>query len=311
MVVQASPRSPQQRLSLFSTRRKRWLFVVVSVVFIGGMIFGFSIFFLRTSSALPAPSVSGTSNTARNQQTTPSDQVSELSVLLPKVVDQEGVQQERSQDTGAPSVSVPPSVSTVPLPAFVELDPPFISQAPNGEWSDQVFQDACEEASVLMAKRWIERNPARVSRAEATGAIQTLVAWQRERGRYTHDLSAADTAKLLRDYSGHQAVETKTISSFQAIQQELAQGHLVIVPADGRLLPSPYYTPPGPVHHMLVIKGYDKTKRQFITQDTGTVTKGENFRFPEQAFYDAIRDYPTGFHAAFENIRKVMIVVTR
>jgi len=33
---------------------------------------------------------------------------------------------------------------------------PFISQAPHGQWNVAMFQDACEEASILMAYAWTQ-----------------------------------------------------------------------------------------------------------------------------------------------------------
>src|SRR6266567_9414371 len=40
--------------------------------------------------------------------------------------------------------------------AAVQLKVPFIVQAPFGNWSDPVFQNACEESSIVMAMGWLK-----------------------------------------------------------------------------------------------------------------------------------------------------------
>src|SRR5437016_6068593 len=44
----------------------------------------------------------------------------------------------------------------VPLPKFVNLPVPFTVQAPFADWQDPRQEDACEEASALMAVYWAQ-----------------------------------------------------------------------------------------------------------------------------------------------------------
>ncbi|MCK4891623.1 MAG: hypothetical protein KAS78_03060, partial [Candidatus Pacebacteria bacterium] len=81
-----------------------------------------------------------------------------------------------------------------------------------------------------------------------------------------------------------------------------------IVPTNGQKLGNPYYTPPGPVTHNLVIIGYDITEKEFITNDPGT-RHGEKYRYSEDILENALFDYPTGFHERVEEIKIAMIVV--
>ena len=46
--------------------------------------------------------------------------------------------------------------SVVSAANFVDNKVPFSSQAPLSDWSDPKQQDACEEASALMAMAWVE-----------------------------------------------------------------------------------------------------------------------------------------------------------
>ena len=88
----------------------------------------------------------------------------------------------------------------------------------------------------------------------------------------------------------------------------MSRGSLVLVPAFGQILGNPYFTPPGPATHMLVIRGYDETTKEFITNDPGT-RRGEGYRYSYAALVRAIRDYPTGDHEPVPTLEKRMIVV--
>jgi len=67
-------------------------------------------------------------------------------------------------------------------------------------------------------------------------------------------------------------------------------GKLVITPTAGRILGSPYYTGLGPIYHMLIIRGYNT--KYFITNDVGTRTKGEAYKFKTDVIVNAIHDLP-------------------
>ena len=54
----------------------------------------------------------------------------------------------------------------------VLLNVPFTSQAPFANWDDIVFQNACEEASIIMAMRWV--NNQSLTQAEANFEIATI-----------------------------------------------------------------------------------------------------------------------------------------
>lgn len=215
---------------------------------------------------------------------------------------------ETSANVGTLPEASPVSPAPSPRVARSTLSVPFTAQAPTGNWKDMAFQNACEEASILMAMRWAQGKLDPIAPNEALREIQALIDWQKEKYGHWHDRSTADTAQLIKDYFGYNGVEVKKNITVADIKGELKGGNIVIVPANGQKLANPFYTPPGPLKHMLVIKGYDQQANQFITNDPGT-RRGEGWRYNEQVLITAIRDYPTGYQEPIAEGKKVMIVV--
>jgi len=87
------------------------------------------------------------------------------------------------------------------------------------------------------------------------------------------------------------------------IKRQLVAGRPVIVPSAGRLLGNPFYNQPGPIYHMLVLRGYTKTK--FITNDPGT-RRGEGYQYSFDVVMQAMRDWNNG---DVLNGRKVVLVI--
>ncbi len=192
---------------------------------------------------------------------------------------------------------------------IVFLDVPFTSQAPSGRWFDPRQQNGCEEASAIMAIRWV-RGP-NFSDEESEKEIIAISEYERKTYSDFRDTSAEDTVlRIFKGYYQYNSVEMRRNINKNDIKRVLVKGNLVIVPVDGRMLNNPFYTPPGPAEHMIVVRGYDPATGEFITNDPGT-RHGEGFRYREDILEGAIRDYPTGFHEAIFAIEKVMIVISR
>lgn len=187
-------------------------------------------------------------------------------------------------------------------------DVPFTVQAPFGEWSDPVFQNGCEEASLVMIRHWLSGKPLTPEIAK-----QEMLALARFEDRWlghSVDTSAQDTLKLFQDFYGVTAGEVRMDIELVDIQSALAEGALVIVPADGRKLRNPHFRQPGPERHMLIIVGYDALAEQFITNDPGT-KYGEGYRYAADVLFDAIGDYPTGDHIPAQTSRTAMILIRK
>lgn len=176
------------------------------------------------------------------------------------------------------------------LPAEYNLAVPFASQAPYANWG-LPYQEACEEAALIMAAAFFD-NKKNLSAKEMDHAIKQLVAWEQKRFGYYQDTTAAEVATIAREYFKLNAQVDYTVTAAN-IKKHLAQNHLVLVPAAGRVLPNPYFRRPGPLYHMLVIRGY--TKNRFITNDPGT-KRGKGFFYKYNDLLRAVHDwpYPTG-----------------
>lgn len=119
--------------------------------------------------------------------------------------------------------------------------------------------------------------------------ILSLVKWETEQG-YSVDVTARETVKIFQDYFGV-AARLMSAPTASNIRAELTAGRLVIVPAAGRKLGNPNFRRPGPLYHMLVIRGFDPATDEFITNDPGT-RKGEGYRYKTRVLMAAIHDWP-------------------
>ena len=190
------------------------------------------------------------------------------------------------------------------LPDKVELNVPFLCQAPNGNW-DQPYQDACEEAAIIMAMHYLNGKP--LDKDIGNQEIIKLVAFQNKKYGGHHDLTAKSAGKLMKDY--YKFTDFTRLYSFEVetIKAALAKGDIVIAPAAGRLLKNRYFKQPGPAYHYLVFKGYDERQKEFITNDPGT-KRGYGFRYSYENAYDSLHDW-TGSKETIAKGRKAIIII--
>jgi len=171
---------------------------------------------------------------------------------------------------------------------------PFTTQAPFTNWQDKRQQDGCEESSVLMVMKWVRQES--LSKQEALDSILNISDYLLENYGEYRDISSLDTVNwIFKDYYKYDKLTLKYNIKAEDIIYELSKGNLIMTPMNGQIMHNPYFTPPGPPRHMIVIKGYDHKKNVFITNDPGT-RYGENYEYDVQTLFDSIRDYPTGYH---------------
>lgn len=220
------------------------------------------------------------------------------------------------EPTNTVTISPTPTTTKTTTPTPVEkegtvmIQVPFTAQAPLGTWSDSRQQDACEEASVIMAMHWVKgTNPGTLAQAEK--AITDIADWQKTKyGSYV-DTSTHDTvSRLFNDYFNYNNVRVEENISADDIIDQLEAGNIVIVMANGQALGNPFFTAPGPERHALVIIGYDYDTDQFVTNDPGT-RSGKGYRYTRSVLIGAVRDYPTGDHEPILSVKKNMIVVEK
>ena len=201
----------------------------------------------------------------------------------------------------SPSQSILPTTNYV-LPSQINLAIPFTSQAPSKNWG-LPYAEFCEEASSLMVASYI--NGWTIPSVEfAEQKMLEIKAFEEKRFGYYKDTTAEETAIILREFYNLNKVQVLYDPTVNDIKKAVADGKAVIVPAAGRLLSNPYFQSPGPIYHMLVIKGYTK-EGNFITNDPGT-RNGANFIYSPSVIMNAIHDWNGG---DVESGRKVIIVV--
>lgn len=216
----------------------------------------------------------------------------------------EPVEEEITNET--PVEEAPPENDTPvdELPREINLAVPFTSQAPHGIWAEP-YKESCEEASVYMVHAYYDGQPGgQIPADEADREIVDMVAFERELFGSYEDTNAEQTG-LFAELKFGLAYTLIPDPTVEQIKTELAAGRPVIVPAAGRLLGNPYFTPPGPIYHMLVIRGYTQDD-QFIVNDPGTY-RGEAYLYDVDTLMYAIHDWNNG--EEITQGRKVVLVL--
>lgn len=198
-----------------------------------------------------------------------------------------------------------PSSSPTPasIPAQANLAVPFTVQAPNANWSEP-YENFCEEASALMAISYVHHT----SIPDAAFADQALLAiktFEDKRFNDYKDTTIAQTAIIFKEYYKYTNIQILQNPSVQDIKSAINAKKLVLVPAAGQDLKNPYFQQPGPIYHMLVIKGYTADGK-FITNDPGT-RHGADFLYSQETIMSAMHDWRPDGNIELGN--KVVLIV--
>src|SRR3989344_862851 len=184
---------------------------------------------------------------------------------------------------------------------------PFVPQSPFGERGNPGFENACEAAVLLMSYSWVARKP--LVREEAREEILKMAEYERVNFGFHEDTSAADTARLMKEYLGYDGVVVRDGVEAEDIIPELLKGNLVIIPVNGQKLGNPRFEPPGPIVHMILVHGYDFARNEFIVHDPGTQF-GKDYRYSFDVITDAFEDYPSGEEVTAGSGTRAMIVIS-
>jgi hypothetical protein len=171
------------------------------------------------------------------------------------------------------------------LPSEINLDVPFFTQAPDGNWS-LPWQEACEEASVILAYHYASGIPLDLDLYKKE--LRDLFEWENRNFGDYKDTTIDQTAQMIREFWGFDRVRVVADPTVDQIKRQLAQGNPVVAPFSGRDIKNPFYSNRGPYYHMMVIKGYDSAN--FITNDVGT-RKGANYRYPFVHLMSVMHDW--------------------
>src|SRR4030042_5372490 len=170
------------------------------------------------------------------------------------------LEEKTEPETSQPIDNNPPTEESA-VPAKHLLAMPFYSQAPGGNW-DAFHEDMCEEASLLNAGLYLENK--KLSLDDYDKELLKMKSVEEKLLGEWKSNPVADIKKLSDEYFAGK-IESKIIDNptIEQIETEIAAGNPVIVPLAGRDIGNPNYRQPGPIYHMLVVKGYDE--KFFIT----------------------------------------------
>lgn len=195
----------------------------------------------------------------------------------------EGVVNQTITPTPTPSLTESPS-------KVVDLNVPFISEAPENIWKNP-WVNACEEASIAMVEKFYTGDT-EVTVTEAKEFMQMLFDVQDRLYGSNINSDAARTTDLINNYSSYKGkmVINPTIED---IKNEIRAGRPVITLHHGGELKNKnvHFLASGSYYHMLVVKGFDDERGEFITHDDGDRITGVNHRYEYNLFMDSIHDY--------------------
>lgn len=202
--------------------------------------------------------------------------------------------------------TVPIATPTPSLPTSVLLPVPFTPQAPTANW-DELHNEACEEASVIMAAAYFAGDTRKViPPSEVEAQLATLTEWQQKHFGYYLDSNAEETARMIREVYGLKARLIRNFSESD-IKHALASDQLVIAMLAGRKLDNPYYRSPGPEYHVMVIRGYTST--HLISNDPGT-RRGAEYKYSFATIDNATAEWDHAIGGIDES-KSVIVVVSR
>jgi len=177
------------------------------------------------------------------------------------------------------------------LPAEVNLAVPFLLQAPHQNWVEP-FEDACEEASLIMVDAFYQGRHTNFAADEGEAALLKTVAYEDSIYGHNKNTNTREVARTAENYFGYHNVIIRKITSASDMKAVLANGYPIIVPADGRALENPNFRNGGPDYHMLVVKGYTKDGL-WITNDPGT-RNGPDYLYKQDVLLNAIHSFVEG-----------------
>jgi hypothetical protein len=169
------------------------------------------------------------------------------------------------------------------LPSAKNIDVPFTSQAPAGNWSEP-WKNACEETSIYMVSSFYADDT--IKRAEAIKRIKEIIATKNDEFQISRDESLEKISDLIALLGLPWRTEIVKNPSIDDIKKQLTENQPIIAPV---FAPALHYTEGGPDYHVMVITGYDDATSEFIVNDPA-IKNGKGIRFDYDLFMNAIHD---------------------
>ncbi|KKQ28049.1 MAG: hypothetical protein US42_C0002G0004 [Candidatus Magasanikbacteria bacterium GW2011_GWC2_37_14] len=169
------------------------------------------------------------------------------------------------------------------LPASKNIDVPFTSQAPAGNWSEP-WKNACEETSIYMVSSFYADDT--IKRDEAIKHIKEILAAKNKEFQISKDESLEKISELIALLGLPWKTEIVVNPSLEDIKKQLVDNQPIIAPV---FAPALHYTAGGPDYHVMVITGYDDSTNEFIVNDPA-LKNGKGIRFDYDVFMKEIHD---------------------
>jgi len=169
------------------------------------------------------------------------------------------------------------------LPAFKNIDVPFTSQAPTGNWSEP-WKNACEETSIYMVSSFYAGDT--IKQASAIKHIKEIITTKNKEFNVSADESLEKISEIIKLLELPWQTEIVTDPSIDDIKKQLANNQPIIAPVFG---PALFKAVDGPDYHVMVITGYDDKTSEFIVNDPA-MKNGKGMRFKYDIFMNAIHD---------------------
>ncbi|MBI5729087.1 MAG: C39 family peptidase [Candidatus Magasanikbacteria bacterium] len=183
-------------------------------------------------------------------------------------------------------------------PATINLPVPFIWEIPDGAWV-KPWNGACEEASIMMVDQFYRgRKRENVGRIESKNLMRPLFSIEDKLFGGNADTNATRTLKIIDDYTNFDG-ELKFNPTVDDIAAELALGHPVISLHYGFDLNNPHhrFRRGGSSYHMLVLTGFDTTKKLFFANDS-ELKEGLDYPYQYATIISSLHDFNHTTHKA-------------
>jgi uncharacterized protein YvpB len=170
------------------------------------------------------------------------------------------------------------------------LPVPYVSEAPEGDWSGD-WVNACEEATIVMVDGFYA-GKITVSVEEAKSRLLKLFAEQEIMYGSSKNSDSIKIQNLISIYTNYVG-KIKTNPTISELKQEIDNGHPVISLHRGFDLKNKNipFSPVKSSYHTVVLLGYDDIAEEFIVHDPGDSKEGFEHRYSYNDFMFSIHDY--------------------
>jgi hypothetical protein len=183
-----------------------------------------------------------------------------------------------------------PSETEGKLKSTHTLDVAFMSEAPDGNWT-QPWSNACEETVTLMADKYYAGAKS-IGISEAKSYLQNLFAKEEALFGTSRNSDSRQMLEIIEKYTDFKG-RIVTNPSLDDIKKEIAAGRPVISLHRGFDLKNSNieFSPTLSSYHTALVVGYDDDRQIFIVHDPGDEYDGEDHHYSYTLFMNSLHDY--------------------